>query len=402
MACLEDLAAFHCTTGVPVALDESVDDATRRAMNAGTSIAAATAEFFEPTFGVVALVLKPSVLGGFEPCAAAAAAARNRGVAAVVSAAFESGVGVAACAPRRRPRRRRRRGRRAIFRRELGRRELGRRELGRRELGQLGLGTPRHARRASRGHPARARDWRLDRRGRVRPAVRARVATRRRGRRRGASRRGVRRGAHGRGVSRVRFRDVVGCGDVPRGVYASWDVPVSDVGFDPDAATSPSAILLHGFMGAAEDWNAVAAGLAGTGRRIVAVDLPAHGGTAFVGDPAEGFTIEAVADAVARLVARETTNEEEKKAPAPAVIGYSLGARVALRAAAGAPGRVSGRGVHRRVGVFATRARATRARTEMTRSPPRFPRAGFSRLRDLGTAKGSSERSSRTRDGATG
>ena len=67
-------------------------------MNAGTSVAAATAEFFEPTFGVVALVLKPSVLGGFEPCAAAAAAARNRGVAAVVSAAFESGVGVAACA----------------------------------------------------------------------------------------------------------------------------------------------------------------------------------------------------------------------------------------------------------------------------------------------------------------
>ena len=54
--------------------------------------------FSNPRSASSALVLKPSVLGGFEPCAAAAAAARNRGVAAVVSAAFESGVGVAACA----------------------------------------------------------------------------------------------------------------------------------------------------------------------------------------------------------------------------------------------------------------------------------------------------------------
>ena len=93
-----NLAAFHCTTGVPVALDETVDDAFRAALATGTSIEKSLAEYFEPTLGVSALVLKPSVLGGLEACAAAAQAARSRGVAAVVTTAFESGVGVAACA----------------------------------------------------------------------------------------------------------------------------------------------------------------------------------------------------------------------------------------------------------------------------------------------------------------
>ena len=338
VACLEDLAAFHCTTGVPVALDESVDDATRRAMNAGTSVAAATAEFFEPTFGVVALVLKPSVLGGFEPCAAAAAAARNRGVAAVVSAAFESGVGVAACAH-------------LAAALDAAAADAAERfsdansddansddansdDANSDNSDSAPLGTP-VARLAATPHGLGTGAW-ID--GDVcdppcAPASRL----------------------EGAGVG-VALRDagfVAALTDAVSPACASatsWGVETFHevstrrgtyrfrmLDSDPDAATSPSAILLHGFMGAAEDWNAVAAGLAGTGRRIVAVDLPAHGGTAFVGDPAEGFTIEAVADAVARLVARETTNEEEKKAPAPAVIGYSLGARVALRAAAAHP-----------------------------------------------------------------
>ena len=99
---MADLSAFHCTTGVPVALDESVDEAlaATAATAAATAAAAATAlaDLMEPTFGVVALVLKPSVLGGFEACAAAAAAARSRGISSVVTTAFDAGVGTAACA----------------------------------------------------------------------------------------------------------------------------------------------------------------------------------------------------------------------------------------------------------------------------------------------------------------
>lgn len=121
---MADLAAFHCTTGVPVALDESVDEALLRAPRSATRGGGgfgddvgdqshkanvggvggaawawgALAELMEPTFGVAALVLKPSVLGGFETCAAAAAAARSHGIAAVVTTTFDSGVGTAACA----------------------------------------------------------------------------------------------------------------------------------------------------------------------------------------------------------------------------------------------------------------------------------------------------------------
>lgn len=38
----------------------------------------------------------------------------------------------------------------------------------------------------------------------------------------------------------------------------------------------PTAVLLHGYLGSAEDWNAVASGLAEE-CRCIAVDLPAHG-----------------------------------------------------------------------------------------------------------------------------
>ena len=91
-----------------MALDESVDEALlqcggggrggRGGGGGGGGAAAALEELMEPTFGVAALVLKPSVLGGFEACAAAAAAARSHGISAVVTTAFDSGVGTAACA----------------------------------------------------------------------------------------------------------------------------------------------------------------------------------------------------------------------------------------------------------------------------------------------------------------
>ena len=103
---LADLAAFHCTTGVAVALDETVDELARGGAREGPgrrrdlclSAAARLEPYLEPTFGVRAVVLKPTTLGGFENAALVAAAARARGVRAVVTAAFESSVGVEKCA----------------------------------------------------------------------------------------------------------------------------------------------------------------------------------------------------------------------------------------------------------------------------------------------------------------
>jgi L-Ala-D/L-Glu epimerase len=73
---------------VPIALDESLARADRdewldRALASGA---------------VAALVLKPTVLGGFAACAALARRARAYGVAAVVTHALEGPVAMAACA----------------------------------------------------------------------------------------------------------------------------------------------------------------------------------------------------------------------------------------------------------------------------------------------------------------
>ncbi len=82
-----DLAAFIANSPVSVALDET--------------LTAFSPETPPPLRGVAALILKPAVLGGYERTLAWARLARRERLAAVVSAAFPSAVGMAmdiACA----------------------------------------------------------------------------------------------------------------------------------------------------------------------------------------------------------------------------------------------------------------------------------------------------------------
>jgi o-succinylbenzoate synthase len=76
-----DLPLFVHHAGIPVALDET--------------LLPFTPETPPPLHGVAALILKPSVLGGYERAAAWARVARREGREAVVSAAFPSAVGLA-------------------------------------------------------------------------------------------------------------------------------------------------------------------------------------------------------------------------------------------------------------------------------------------------------------------
>ena len=76
-----DLAAFAASSPVPVALDETLLDFSPQAP--------------PPLQGVAALILKPAVLGGYERSLAWARLARRERLAAVVSAAFPSAVGLA-------------------------------------------------------------------------------------------------------------------------------------------------------------------------------------------------------------------------------------------------------------------------------------------------------------------
>ena len=91
----------------------------------------------------------------------------------------------------------------------------------------------------------------------------------------------------------------------------------------------PLILLLHGLAGSAENWAAVGAGLAGSGR-VVAVDLLGCGETPPAG---RAVTIEHNAALVARMIAE--LGEESAT-----LIGHSMGGLVAMFAAAEYPDRV--------------------------------------------------------------
>ena len=85
-------------------------------------------------------------------------------------------------------------------------------------------------------------------------------------------------------------------------------------------ADAPAVLLLHGFMGAADDWYPVATALADT-FRCITVDLPGHGEA--VGMPDEAYT---AAGTAALLVATLDTLDVARCH----VVGYSMGGRLAL------------------------------------------------------------------------
>lgn len=91
----------------------------------------------------------------------------------------------------------------------------------------------------------------------------------------------------------------------------------------------PAIVLLHGLGGSAEDWRGVAAELEGF--QILTPDLP---GSAKGPKPKEGYD----PASLARWVAGEMTKARVTEA---ALVGHSLGGRVAGELAAQEPGRVS-------------------------------------------------------------
>ena len=127
-------------------------------------------------------------------------------------------------------------------------------------------------------------------------------------------------------------------------------------------------------MGGMEDWDAVARGLVSEAR-CVAADMPGHGGTTFLpangNAEAEGYGIEAMAEAVAKLGNSLFGGDDDTPVT---VVGYSMGARVALATAAACANEETpsspsflkkkrgGGGVHRGLARDRRRRREARAR----------------------------------------
>jgi len=90
----------------------------------------------------------------------------------------------------------------------------------------------------------------------------------------------------------------------------------------------PTVLLIHGFTGRGTSWGRHSIALADR-FRVVTPDLPGHGRSATPSDPARA-SVACTANDLATILARRGL------APA-AVVGYSLGARIALRLAVSRP-----------------------------------------------------------------
>ncbi|GAX76586.1 hypothetical protein CEUSTIGMA_g4032.t1 [Chlamydomonas eustigma] len=112
-------------------------------------------------------------------------------------------------------------------------------------------------------------------------------------------------------------------------------------------AGSPAFLFLHGFLGKSEDWKPFMVAAAAAGRSAVALNLPGHGGTSITladddhgreegmrGSQTKCGSVEEVADAVAEAISSIGIT-------GCVLVGYSLGARVALAVGARHPDLVS-------------------------------------------------------------
>ena len=100
------------------------------------------------------------------------------------------------------------------------------------------------------------------------------------------------------------------------------------------AGAGPPVLLLHGFTGSTRALDGVAAGLHAAGFETIAVDLLGHGRSDAPRDP-RAYAMERCSEALACVL-------DAAGAERAAVLGYSLGGRVALGLAVASPERVRG------------------------------------------------------------
>lgn len=95
--------------------------------------------------------------------------------------------------------------------------------------------------------------------------------------------------------------------------------------------SGPALLLLHGFTGSAGSWTAVTESCLGH-RRVIAPDLLGHGRSAAPADPA-CYALERQADGLVELLGTLGASPAD-------VVGYSMGARLALQLVIDHPGAV--------------------------------------------------------------
>ena len=95
---------------------------------------------------------------------------------------------------------------------------------------------------------------------------------------------------------------------------------------------APPVVLIHGSGGAIDWWEDLIPLLAEQGRRVIAVDMLGYGGSE---KPSGGYSIESQASLIAQVLSKLDVDSA-------AVVGHSLGGKVATALAEGSPDLVAG------------------------------------------------------------
>ncbi|XP_075659886.1 protein PHYLLO, chloroplastic isoform X2 [Castanea sativa] len=289
-----DIIKFCEYSGLPVALDETIGSIQENTLEK-------LAKYSHP--GIVAVVIKPSVIGGFENASLVAHWAQNQGKMAVVSAAYESGLGLSAYIQ---------------FSCYL--------ELQNADICKVikservpsiahGLGTYRWLEEDVTTDPLR-----IDRdpdSGFIEASV----------------------SDANRFLQKFQINHNTICSKLTGEQVNGYQLTVDTRGFscflkvyEVGERTNDNVVLfLHGFLGTGEDWITAMKAISGSAR-CISIDLPSHGGSKIqyhgAKDSAQDptFSIEVVADILYKMIDQIT--------PVKVIcVGYSMGARIALHMA---------------------------------------------------------------------
>ncbi|EPS63201.1 hypothetical protein M569_11585, partial [Genlisea aurea] len=293
----DDILKFCEETGLSVALDETINQIMENPLQ--------LLEKFTHS-GVTALVLKPSVLGGFENAALIARWAHLQGKSAIVSAAFESAVSLSAYVQF------------ACFL-DLQRAET--RKLMNEEppvsTAAHGFGTYKWFDEEVTTEPLSFR---------YNPKYNSVVAD---AAETGEFLRQLR--INPRMISRTFIREQVKDYSIPVITdTASLSIRVlesakTDDDDDDDNVRGNLVVFLHGFLGGSEDWIPIMKAMS---TKCIAIDLPGHGGTKLEhpGDVlSTDLSIPALVDILCKVLTELTLPGKKVT-----LVGYSMGARIAL------------------------------------------------------------------------
>ncbi|KAL6961689.1 hypothetical protein U1Q18_002488 [Sarracenia purpurea var. burkii] len=287
----DDIIKFSEQTGLPVALDETIGNILENPLEG-------LAKFTHS--GVAAVVIKPSVVGGFENAALISRWAQQHGKMSVVSATFESSVGLSAYIQ-------------LSCYIELQNADICR-VMNKEPFPSIahGLGTYRWLKEDVTSEPLNIHrspysgliEASVDDAGRILEKFQVNHKV-------------ILRTFTGEEVHKYQLTvDSEGF---------SFSINVQEIG---PSIVNNVVMFLHGFLGTGEDWIPIMKAMSGS-VRCIAVDLPAHGGSKkqnhgtmeTAREPS--LSIDAVANILHKLIGNITTGKVT-------LVGYSMGARIAL------------------------------------------------------------------------